>query len=273
MWRREPVVAGSFYPSNPDRLSRDIDQYLSDARGDRLDGNIFAVISPHAGYIYSGPVAAYSFRELKDRDIELAVVIAPSHRARFDGASVIPSGTYVTPLGGVEIDAALGEKLVGEPNFGFYKQVDQAEHSLEVQVPFLQKVLGMFKIVPIIVGCVDLETCRKLAATLHRHLAGEARRYVMVLSTDLSHYFAYQKARAIDSAFIESLSKFDEEDLFRVLSAEKAQACGEGAVLTGLIAAKMLGAKKVDILKYANSGDTAGGKDQVVGYLAAAITG
>lgn len=272
MWRREPVVAGSFYPSNPDKLSQAIDTYLSEVLGDRLTGEVLAVISPHAGYVYSGPVAAYSFRELQGRNIELAVVIAPSHRARFDGASVIPSGTYVTPLGDVEIDALLGEKLVGEPNFSFYKQVDQAEHSLEVQVPFLQKVLGAFKIVPIIVGCVDLEACRKLAEVISRHLAGETRRYVMVLSTDLSHYFTYQKARAIDSIFIDTISKFDEEELFRVLSMEKAQACGEGAVLTGLIAAKKLGAKKVDILKYANSGDTAGSKDQVVGYLAAAIT-
>jgi len=150
--------------------------------------------------------------------------------------------------------------------------VDEAEHSLEVQVPFLQKVLGNFKIVPIIVGCVDLSTCRELAEELYRHLSSEKRSFILILSTDLSHYFQYNRARAVDEVFIESLSKFDEEDLYGVLSSENAQACGEGAVLTGMIAAKKLGAKKVDILKYATSGDTAGGKDQVVGYLAAAIT-
>ena len=272
MWRRDPVVAGSFYPSNSEKLSREIDAYLSDAKGARAEGEVMALISPHAGYVYSGPVAACSFRELQGKSYDLVVVIAPSHRARFDGASVIPAGTYVTPLGGVEIDAILCEKLAKEPRFSFLKEVDQAEHSLEVQVPFLQRVLGSFRIVPIIVGCVDLGICRELAGTLHRHLAAEKRSYVMVLSTDLSHYFGYQKARAIDAVFIESLSKFDEEDLYETLSSDRAQACGEGAVLMGMIAAKKLGARKVEILKYANSGDTAGGRDQVVGYLAAAIT-
>ena len=272
MWRRDPVVAGSFYPSNSEKLSREIESYLADARGARVAGEVMAIISPHAGYVYSGPVAAYSFRELQGKNYDLVVVIAPSHRARFDGASVIPAGTYVTPLGGVEIDGELCGKLAKEPRFSFIKEVDQAEHSLEVQVPFLQKVLGSFKIVPIIVGCVDLEICRELAGTLHRHLAAEKRSFVMVLSTDLSHYFSYQKARSMDAVFIESLEKFDEEDLYETLSSDRAQACGEGAVLTGMIAAKKLGARKVEILKYATSGDTAGGRDQVVGYLAAAIS-
>ncbi len=272
MWRREPSVAGSFYPSNPEKLSREIDRYLSEAGDRTVKGEVLALISPHAGYIYSGPVAAHSFKELKGKNIDLAVVIAPSHRARFDGASVIPEGAYVTPLGDVEVDAELGARLLQEKHFSFIKQVDEAEHSLEVQVPFLQKTLGNFKIVPIIVGCVDLPTCRTLAEELGRHLSTEKRSFVMVLSTDLSHYLHHQKARSVDEVFIESLSKFDEEDLYRVLSSDSAQACGEGAVLTGMIVAKKLGARKVDILKYATSGDTAGGKDQVVGYLSAAIS-
>ncbi len=271
MWRREPVVAGSFYPSNPEKLSNDIDGYLAGVPPGKVDGDIVAVISPHAGYIYSGPVAAHSFRAIQGSSAELAVVIAPSHRARFDGASVIPGGSYVTPLGEIEIDLRLGEKLIGDKSFNFIKQVDEAEHSLEVQVPFLQKVLGRFSIVPIIVGCIDLESCREIASVLFSLLSEETRKFVMVLSTDLSHYLSYNTAREVDGVFIEALSKFDEKALSDVLSSDKAQACGEGAVLTGMMTAKMLGASRVEILHYATSGDTAGDKSKVVGYLSAAI--
>jgi AmmeMemoRadiSam system protein B len=271
MWHRSPVVAGSFYPSNPRRLSDEIDGYLRDVEDRPLGGELVALVSPHAGYIYSGPVAAYSFKQLMGSGAELAVVIAPSHRARFDGASVIPSGIYETPLGKVSIDESIGERLAGEKPFTFIKEVHQAEHSLEVQVPFLQKVLTDFSIVPIIVGTIDLATCREIAEEIAASLAAEKRKYIIVLSTDLSHYFPYDRAKAIDDVFIQSLLSFDEDDLFRTLSADKAQACGEGPVLAGMIAAKKLGARRVELLKYANSGDTAGSRDQVVGYLAAAM--
>ncbi|HPJ38869.1 MAG TPA: AmmeMemoRadiSam system protein B, partial [Spirochaetota bacterium] len=160
MWHRSPVVAGSFYPSSPQRLSDEIDGYLRDVEDRSLDGELVALVSPHAGYIYSGPVAAYSYKQLSGSGVELAVVIAPSHRARFDGASLIPSGVYETPLGKVPIDDSIGTLLADERHFTFIKEVHQAEHSLEVQVPFLQKVLGDFSIVPIIVGTIDLATCR-----------------------------------------------------------------------------------------------------------------
>lgn len=271
MWHRSPVVAGSFYPSNPRRLSDEIDGYLKGVEDSPLGGELVALVSPHAGYIYSGPVAAYSYKHLAGSGVELAVVIAPSHRARFDGASVIPAGVYETPLGKVPVDELIGKPLVGGKHFTFIREVHQAEHSLEVQVPFLQKVLTDFSIVPIIVGTIDLATCREIACEIADLLLTEKRKYVIVLSTDLSHYFPYERAKAIDDVFIQSLLSFDEDDLYRTLSADKAQACGEGPVLTGMVAAKKLGARKVEVLKYANSGDTAGSKDQVVGYLAAAM--
>jgi predicted class III extradiol MEMO1 family dioxygenase len=248
MWHRDPVVAGSFYPSNADKLRGDIEHYISKVQKKKLDGEIVGLISPHAGYIYSGPVAAYSYAQLIDSDVEVAVVLAPSHRARFGGASVIPDGIYETPLGEVPIDSQIGEALVQKPHLSFIKEVHMAEHSLEVQVPFLQGVLKGFSIVPIIVGITEVK-----------------------ISTDLSHYFPYEKATMIDNIFIENLKKFDERILFEALSRDDAQACGEGPVLTGMSVAKKLGAHGIDILKYANSGDTAGGKDQVVGYLSAAI--
>lgn len=270
MYRREPAVAGSFYPSHSEKLRRDIDLYLSEVKGPLLEEEIVALVVPHAGYVYSGPVAAYAYKQLQNMSFNRIVVLAPSHRARFDGASVIPEGVYVTPLGEVEIDSEICKRLLQERPFSFLQRVDEVEHSLEVQIPFLQRVVEEFKLIPIIIGCIELDKCAAIAQSLVKVLQ-DFDSYILVLSTDLSHYFSYSKARAIDGEFIKTLEKFDENDLYEVLSSGKAQACGEGAVLTGMIAAKAFGAKRVKILHYATSGDTAGGKDQVVGYLAAAF--
>lgn len=271
MWIRKPVVAGSFYPSNQNDVDRDVDEYLNNAEEQKLDGKLISIISPHAGYVYSAPVAAYSFNQLKHSQSEVAVVLAPSHRARFDGASIIPSGIYETPLGGVEIDSKIGEQLIDKPQFNFIEQAHKAEHSLEVQVPFLQKVLNKFTIVPIVIGSIDIGTCRLMADEIHNILKNEERKFIIIISTDLSHYHSYEGAREMDGKFIDSLKSFDEDNINDVLTGRIAEACGQGPVLTGLMLSKKLGARRVEILKYANSGDTAGPKDQVVGYLSAAI--
>ena len=271
MWHRKPAVAGSFYPSDPGKLASEIDTYLKKAADTKVDGELFGVIVPHAGYVYSGPVAAYSYTLLKGLDIQVAVVLAPCHRARFDGASVIPSGLYATPLGDVTVDEAIGAELVKKPHMKFIREAHEAEHSLEVQVPFLQRVLGDFTLVPVVVGTTDLAVCRALAEELAEVLVGEKRRYVVVLSTDLSHYHSYDEARRIDAVFIDTLRRFNTADLYGTLNTDRAQACGEGPVLAGLELGKAMGASRIEVLKYANSGDTAGGKGQVVGYLAAAI--
>lgn len=271
MWHRDPVVSGSFYPSNSNKLRADIEHYISRVQKKELDGEIIGLISPHAGYVYSGPVAAYSYAQLVDSGVEVVMVLAPSHRARFGGASVIPDGMYETPLGEVIIDSQIGMKLVEKPHFNFLKEVHMSEHSLEVQVPFLQEVLKGFSIVPVIIGVTEIKTCQGIAEEIYDVLKDEDRKFVIIVSTDLSHYFSYEKATRIDNVFIENLKKFDEKVLFETLSRDDAQACGEGPVLTGISVAKKLGAKGIDILKYANSGDTSGSKDQVVGYLSAAI--
>ena len=272
MWHRKPVVAGSFYSSNPKTLSRGIDGYLQDSENIKLNGEVIALISPHAGYVYSAPVAAYSFIQLKDIDFQLAIVLAPSHRARFNGASIIPSGIYETPLGNLPIDDQVGNLLMEKPHFQFLKEVHNSEHSLEVQIPFLQKVQNDFKLVPIVIGIVDLDTCREIADEIYNVLEKEKRKFIIIISTDLSHYHSYENACRIDNIFIENLKKFDENSLFDALKSGNTEACGQGSVLTGLSLCKKLGAQRVEILKYANSGDTAGGRDQVVGYLSAAIT-
>ncbi len=270
MWVREPVVAGAFYPSIPGELNDMIDTYLREASEGKISREAVGLISPHAGYVYSGPVAAYSFVNM-DSDIEVAVVLAPSHRARFDGASVIPEGIYRTPLGDVDIDETIGKVLVKKQHFGFVKEAHLSEHSLEVQVPFLQKVLGNFTIVPIIIGTTELSVCSVLADAVAEVLSGEKRKYGIVVSTDLSHYHSYDVAREIDNNLIDRIKSFDENLVYEVCRSRKAEACGEGPVLTGMIASRKLGATGVEIIKYANSGDTAGPKSQVVGYLSAAF--
>lgn len=271
MWHRKPVVAGSFYPSNPNELKKEISEYLSKAEKKKLSGALLGLISPHAGYIYSGPVAAYSYKQLIGSDVELAVVLAPSHRGRFTGASVIDSGTYETPLGDVDIDDRIGRALLNESHFSFIREAHSAEHSLEVQVPFLQCVLGDFRIVPIVVGSNDINSCKAIANGLYNCIRDEDRKFVVVISTDLSHYHSYDSAVKIDRAFIDALKTADEEKVDNVLDCRKAEACGHGPILTGLMLCRKLGASKVDILHYANSGDTAGPKSEVVGYVSAAI--
>ena len=197
--------------------------------------------------------------------------MAPSHRARFNGASVIPEGRFGTPLGNVDVDSDIGNKLMKMEGFAFIKEAHEYEHSLEVQVPFLQRSLKSFRIVPIVIGTTDISICKVLAQGITEVLKDEKRRYVIVISTDLSHYYAYSTAKNLDSAFIDSLKNLKEDEVKKAIDTGKAEACGEGPVLTGLMACKNLGAKLIEVLKYANSGDTAGSKDQVVGYLSAAL--
>jgi len=203
--------------------------------------------------------------------VELAIVLAPSHRARFDGASIIPEGIFETPLGNVEIDAEIGMALEKKPGFSFLKEAHASEHSLEVQVPFLQAVLGSFTMVPIVIGTTNLDACRVIAAGISGALKGIQKKYVVIISTDLSHYYPYSNAVQIDSIFIQSLQTFDAQRVKNDIASRKAEACGEGPVLAGMELCRELGAKRVEILKYANSGDTAGDRSQVVGYLSAAI--
>lgn len=271
MWRRSPVAAGSFYPSNPEKLKKDINTYLKNAEKKKFNGELFGLIVPHAGYIYSGPVAAYSYAQLINSDVELVIVLAPSHRARFDGASIVTDGVFEGPLGDVIIDEALSKSLEKQPHFEFIKEAHLYEHSLEVQIPFLQSVLKKFSLVPIVIGSVDIALCKALAEEITDSLVKEKRKFIIIISTDLSHYYSYESAKKMDSIFIDNLKSFDIQKLYQSLQKEESQACGEGPVLTGMFLAQIMGVKRIEILKYANSGDTAGDKEQVVGYLSAAI--
>ncbi len=257
-------------PADKEELGKLIDYCLDAVKLPEIKGDVISVISPHAGYSYSGPIAAYSYKLLERIQPEVGVLLAPSHRASYLGASLIDSGSYETPFGSAMIDEELSATFLRRPNFFFIKEAHEMEHSLEVQIPFLQRVLKKFTIVPMIIGTTEPRTINKLADSIATVLGYESRRTVIVISTDLSHYHSYETARVMDGCFIEGLMTLDENRLRQELN-DEAEACGEGPVMAGLMASRKLGANSVEILCYANSGDTSGEKDRVVGYVSAAM--
>jgi hypothetical protein len=263
---REPAVAGQFYEGNPEKLKKIIEEYLEKADAPPLPGTLIGFMEPHAGYVYSGPIAAYGYKHLLGREYKTVFVLAPSHRARFNGLSVIPEGSYRTPLGDVPIDseAARGLAQASPGNVGFYRQAEEVEHSLEVQVPFLQVALKPgWKIVPILYGQNDLRTCTAAAEAIAAVFDPE--NHLIIASSDMSHYYPYETARKMDLPTLELVEKLSLEDLSKKLGSGGSEMCGSGPVVTLMMLTKVLGGE-AKILKYANSGDTAGDKGQVVGY-------
>lgn len=267
---RPPAVSGQFYPSNPTLLQRQVDDFLGRAERKKLKGDLVALIAPHAGYIYSGQVAAYSYRQLEGLKFDTVILIGPSHRYPLRGVSVYNHGYYKTPLGVVEVDSGLASRIIKEdPSINFIPAAHAREHSLEVQLPFLQRTLRDFRVVPILISIPDLASCRALADAIVRSISG--RKVLIVASTDLSHYHSYEVACKLDRTTLSVIEKLDFRNLVEYVRAGKAELCGGAAVMTTLMAAKKLQATGAKILKYANSGDTAGPKNGVVGYGAVVI--
>ncbi len=272
---RRPAVAGYFYPGDPVTLAKDITGFFNKAKKEPIPGKIVGLISPHAGYTFSGQVAAYSYKLLEGVSFETVVVISPSHIAYFQGASVYDGGAYETPLGTVEVDTTLAGKiadanervLLSAQGHGFAG--NRAEHALEVQLPFLQVVLGKFKLVPIVIGDQEWATCEALADALIKALKGENA--LIVASTDLSHFHPYDDAVRLDKVVLSHVNAFDPEGLFTDLSSGACEACGGGPMAATMLAGKALGADKAKVVKYANSGDVTGDRSSVVGYMAAVL--
>ena len=268
---RDPVLAGTWYPGDPGVLRQTIGDYLSRANPSGPEGKVLAIIVPHAGYLYSGQVAAYSYNLLQRNAPRTVFLIGPSHRVGFRGISVSQYSSYKTPLGVVPVDQDLAKKLLSvNPRMTWVPQADAQEHSLEIQIPFLQTVLKDFHIVPIIMGEQDLETCVLLAKSLVQVLPNTSDT-VILASTDLSHFHTDQQARTLDGEFIKHVREFAPEALAKAFAAGSCEACGAGPAIAGMLAARELGANRSVILNYANSGDVTGDRRQVVGYLSAAL--
>ncbi len=268
---RNPVLAGTWYPGNPEVLRQTITDYLSKANPPVPEGKVMAMIVPHAGYIYSGQVAAYSYKLLQRTAPKVVFLIGPSHRVGFKGLSVSQYSGYKTPLGVAPVDQDLSKKLLSiNPQMKWVPQADHQEHSLEIQVPFLQTVLKDFHIVPIIMGEQDLETCALLAKSLIQVLP-DREDAVILASTDLSHFHTDQQARALDGEFIKHVRDFAPEALAKAVASGSCEACGAGPTIAAMLAARELGANRSLTLNYANSEDVTGDRRQVVGYLSAAL--
>jgi AmmeMemoRadiSam system protein B/AmmeMemoRadiSam system protein A len=265
---REPALVGSWYPGDPEILSRDVKRYLENAKKEKVDGEIVALVSPHAGYIYSGQVAAYAYKLIEGKSFDTVVVVGPSHRFPFKGASLWDRGGFRTPLGVVPVDDELSKKLMEKrKEIRFIPEAHNQENSLELQIPFLQTVLKSFKLVPIAMEPDwSWETCQYLASAIAETVRG--KKVLLVASTDLSHYYTYNIAIELDRIFLNHIERFDIEGLNRDLKSNRTEACGGGPVVTIMLAAKTLGANQGKMLKYLNSGDVTGDRSRVVGYAA-----
>jgi AmmeMemoRadiSam system protein B/AmmeMemoRadiSam system protein A len=268
---RRPVVAGMFYPSNPHELGSLVHTYIGNVEKEHIDGRIVALISPHAGYAYSGQVAAHAYKLLEGMEFDDVVVIAPSHRVYFVGASIYDGEGYETPLGIVPIDRELSRRISQQSKIIKYvPQAHAREHSLEVQIPFLQSVLGKFNLVPMVIGDWNFDVCRQLSQAIIRSIEG--RRVIIIASSDLTHSNNYQKVVEQDEILSHHIQQFDITGLEGDLRKGRCQACGGGPMLVAMMAAKGLGANRGKVLKLNNSGDVTGMKrpgNYVVGYMAA----
>ncbi len=277
---RKPAWAGptGFYPSDPVKLTKEIADYYNKAKKEEFPGKIVALISPHAGYFYSGQVAAYGYKTLEGLKYQTVVVISPSHSAYFQGASIYNGKAYQTPLGTISVDKELALELSKMDNRIYLSEVGhtssgtRAEHALEVQLPFLQIVLGKFNLIPIVLGPENsYETYEALGKALGKVLKDKDA--LIVASSDLSHYHPYAEAIRLDSVVIKDVSSFNPKALFEDLSSDRCEACGGGPIIATMIAAQELGANQSKVVKYANSGDVTGDESQVVGYMSAVFYG
>ncbi len=272
---RYPAVAGSFYPGNPVELSKTLAQYYAEVKKLPFSGRPLAVIAPHAGYMYSGKTAATAYKQLEGEGYDVVVVIAPSHTIFFPGASVYNGSAYQTPIGVIEIDEKLSE-MIGNINPSIYHSNKghtggsiRGEHSLEVQLPFLQQVLGKFKLVAIIMGDQEEATCHALGEVLATALSG--KNALIVASTDLSHYHSDKEARQLDGNIRRAVEEYSPDRILSALSSGRGEACGGGPVAAAFIASKKLGGEKVLVTGYTTSAETTGDLSEVVGYLGAVV--
>lgn len=263
---KEPAVAGSFYPADRKKLAADIDGYL-DQPGDSGDeGRLLALVSPHAGYIYSGSVAGHSYARLKDKHIQTVIMLGPTHYAAVNGAVIYPGGGLKTPLGVVRVNEALARSLADErAGVRLAAEPFEREHSLEVQLPFLQRSLQDFTVVPILIGRMTEGSYRHLGDKIATILKND-QAALIVISTDLSHYHDSATASAMDRKVLAAIERLSAGDLERLLSSGAGEACGGGPVLYGMAAARGAGATEARLFNYADSGDVSGDRKKVVGY-------
>jgi len=267
---RQAAVAGSFYPADPKELTTMVDGFLAKATPSTPKGEIVGIVAPHAGYPYSGGVAGYSYAIIKGRPTHRVVVIAPSHFEALPFTSIYDGDAYATPLGKIPIDKEFARKLASkDPTIklsskGHTPTAAGAEHALEDQLPFLQRSLGEFQLVPVIMGDQSYQASRVLGIALAEMIRGSDT--LIVASSDLSHYHSYAQASTIDGKTLNAVGEWDYLALSDNFANRTWEACGGAPIVAAMIAAERLGATRAQVLKYANSGDVTGDRERVVGY-------
>lgn len=271
---RPSAIAGQWYPGNPQRLSESVDRYIQEARLPEIEGEVIAIIAPHAGHMYSGAVAGYAFATLSGLQPDVVAVVSPMHYPYNEPLLTTAHAAYETPLGTVEVDGEavkqLDSLLVQELGYGLEHVRRDREHSLEIELPFLQRALeSPFKLLPIMLREQGSRVTHILGQCLAKTLAG--RSALLVASTDLSHFNPLSIANDLDEEMLHAIQSFDPEAVIRAEEEGRGFACGRGALAAVLWAAKDLGADEVKILKHATSGEVSGDNSQVVGYGAAVV--
>ena len=266
---RPSPIAGQWYPGDPERLAEMIDTLIEQAPAISIPGRIVGLIAPHAGYIYSGPIAARAFKPVRSLHFGRVAVISPMHHPYFEPVLTTEHKAYRTPLGDVPVDremlAALSERIPVAP------VRRDPEHSLEIELPFLQRVLdGAFTLVPLMLRDQSYEMAEQVGHAL-AEVVGRAGDALIVASSDLSHFYTDAQARELDRVMLDRIAAFDPAGVIRADDERRGFACGRGAIASALIAARELGADRVEIVGYGTSADTSGDTRRVVGYGAAAI--
>lgn len=271
---RPAAVAGTWYPGTAAALTLEVDRYLQ-AAPEWTDGEIRAVIAPHAGLMFSGPIGAHAYKAASAHRFDTIVLAGPSHYVAFDGVSIYPQGAFATPLGDAEIDSTLAEALMASAVIRPLPAAHAREHSLEMQLPFVRRLFPDARIVPLVMGFQSRETITALASAIAQACTSE--RILIVASTDLSHFFDAQTACELDARVAAHVAAFDADGFLQTFEQypehERGRfvACGGGPAIAVMMAARSLGATGGRVLKYGHSGEISGDLNGVVGYLAAAF--
>lgn len=264
---RNPVVSGQFYPESPSLLQSQIEGFV-DKRVPKEE--VVGVVSPHAGYIYSGVVAGAVISKIKFKDT--FIILGPNHTGYGSPFSIMAEGVWRTPLGEVEIDSKLGRKIVESSN---YLEEDYLahlrEHSIEVQIPFLQYFKKDIKIVPIVLAFAPGATYKEIGKEIAKAVKNLSQEVIIIASTDMTHYEPHEIAQNKDSKAIEAILDLNEDELLKRVDELNISMCGYGPTVTLISACKELGAKTAELVKYQTSGDTSGNYRSVVGYAGIVI--
>ena len=276
---REPAVAGQFYPADPESLKATVNDLLMAKPEIPVEGKIDAIVAPHAGYSFSGSTAGAAYRQISNRSYDAVIVLCPSHRDEFEGASVYARGSYRTPLGEVPVDGELAQDLIDrepalhasqvghrvDPPSPFGGSAIRGEHAIEVQIPFLQESVRNLRIVPIVMASREIDFCRRLGRAIVD--ASGRKRILTVASSDLYHGYSYQDCVESDASTLAEIQAFNPERFARGIDNRSIQACGSGPIATAMVVARGAGADQAAVVGCTNSGDVTGRKDgYVVGY-------